>query len=223
VKNKFLKEERIVFAIGVTGFLLLGFLMVSNRLEGFDLFVQSAVFSLRQSWLTALMVPLSYSGNWQAIIPLCLLLLAYKGTRTAYGVPLTIAALTAVSFYQLLKNVFCRIRPDVSVHLLQQHGYSFPSGHSLTSFLVWGTFALLILYYARTKGTKLPMYKKEKEPIGFIKTKPVLYAIFGFSMCYIALMGFSRVYVGVHWPSDIVASWFLGMALLVGIKKVIWK
>ncbi|NCB42039.1 MAG: phosphatase PAP2 family protein [Clostridia bacterium] len=223
MKNKFLKEECIVFAIGTAGFLLLGFLMINNRLAGFDTFVQSAVFSLRQNWLSAFMVPFSYSGNWQAIVPLCLILLLYKRTRTSYGVPLTISALTAVLFYQVLKHIFSRARPDVSLHLLQQHGYSFPSGHSLTSFLVWGTFALLILYYARTNGAKLPLYKKEKEPVGFIKKKPVLCAIYGFSMLYIVLMGFSRVYVGVHWPSDILASWFLGMALLVGIKKVIWK
>ena len=223
MRNKFLKEEWLVFLTGLIGFLALAFLMTSNRLEGFDEVVQSGVFALRRDWLTALMVPFSYSGNWQAVVPLCLILLVYKKTRTSYGVPLTMAALTAVFFYQILKHVFSRMRPDASLHLLQQHGYSFPSGHSLTSFLVWGTFALLILYYARTKGAGLPMYKKQKERVGFIKAKPILSAVLGFSVCYIVLMGFSRVYVGVHWPSDVLASWFLGMALLVVLKKVIWQ
>lgn len=223
MKNKISKEEGIVFAIGAVGFLMLAFLMTRNQLVSIDAFVQSSVFELRRDWLTAFMVPLSYSGNWQAIVPICLLLLLYKKTRMSYGVPLTISALTAVLFYQVLKYFFSRLRPDASLHLLVQHGYSFPSGHSLTSFLVWSVLAMLFIYYARTKGSRLPMYKKEKDAIAFIKTKSRLYLVCAFLVVYIVLMGFSRVYVGVHWPSDILASWFLGMALLVVIKKIIWR
>jgi undecaprenyl-diphosphatase len=223
VKNKISAEERIVFTISLTGFLILAFLMTSNRLTGFDLFVQSGVFALRQDWLTAFMVLLSYSGNWQAVVPICLILLLIKKTRMSYGVPLTISAITAVLFYQVLKHIFCRMRPDVMLHLLVQDGYSFPSGHSLTSFLVWSVLAMLLIYYARTKGAKLPMYKKDKDPIAFIKTKACLYLVCAILVVYTVLMGFSRVYVGVHWPSDIIASWMLGMALLVVIKKIIWR
>lgn len=223
MKHKISKEEGFVFAIGAAAFFMLSFLMIKEQLAGFDALVQSGIFEIRSDWMTALMVPLSYSGNWQAVVSICILLLLYKKTRMSYGVPLTMSALTAVLFYQILKHIFSRIRPDVSLHLLQQHGYSFPSGHSLTSFLVWGTFALLILYYARTKGAALPMYKKQKESVGFIKSKSVLSAVVGLSICYIVLMGFSRVYVGVHWPSDVLASWFLGMALLVVLKKMIWQ
>ena len=223
MKHKISKEEGLVFSIGAAGFLMLAFLMTIGQLATFDTFVQSGIFEFRSDWLTALMVPLSYSGNWQAVVSICLLLLLYKKTRMSYGVPLTISALTSVLFYQILKHIFSRMRPDVTLHLLQQHGYSFPSGHSLTSLLVWGTLAMLIVYYARTKGQKLPMYKKQKDPIAFIKTKSSLYPVCGFLAVYIMLMGFSRVYVGVHWPSDILASWFLGMALLVVIRKILWQ
>lgn len=223
MKNKVFIRERIIFAIGVTGFLILAFLMMNNRLTGFDAVVQSSVFALRSDWLTAFMVPFSYSGNWQVIVPACLLLLVVKKTRDSYGVPLTLAAVTAVSFYQVLKHTFCRPRPDMSLHLLEEGGYGFPSGHSLTSFLVWGILALLFIHYARTKGAKLPMYKKEKDPIAFIKTKMGLELVGIFCSTYIVLMGVSRIYVGVHWPSDVLASWFLGMALLIVLKRIIWR
>lgn len=223
MKKRFSAEDCIVFIIGVTGFSLVAFFMMSGKMSGFDTLIQEGVFKLRSDWLTAFMVPFSFSGNWQVVAPACLLLLFYKKTRTAYGAPLTIAAFTAVLFYQIFKHIFCRARPDVSLHLLEQGGYGFPSGHTLTSFLVWSVLALLVIYYARTKGKALPLYKKEKDPVAFIKTRSSLYAVCGFSALYIVLMGISRVYVGVHWPSDVLASWFLGMALLVVIKNIIWR
>lgn len=223
MNKRFSRGEYTIFTIGVTGFLTLAFLMMRGNLTELDAFVQAGVFTLRADWLTAFMVPFSFSGNWQVVAPACLVLLLYKKTRTPYGAPLTIAALTAVLFYQIFKHIFCRVRPDVSLHLLEQGGYSFPSGHTLTSFLVWSVLALLVIYYARTKGKPLPMYKKEKDPVAFIKTKSNLYAVCVFFVVYIVLMGLSRVYVGVHWPSDVLASWFLGMALLVVIKNIIWR
>jgi undecaprenyl-diphosphatase len=209
--------------IGTGGFLLTALLMLNGSLERLDLAVQSAVLALRSPALTAFMVPLSYSGNWQAVTPLCLLLLLIPRVRRPYGVPLTLAALSAVLFYQALKHLFMRMRPDVSLHLLEQHGYSFPSGHSLTSFLVWGMMALLLLYYYRSCGVRLPFYKKETGPVPYIRSEKRLKPVIGLLMLYIVLMGFSRIYVGVHWPSDVLGSWFLSLPILAALKRIIWR
>lgn len=217
------KEEKFIFAIGLLGFLSVSILMMSGRLTAFDFFFQEWALNLRSQALTAFFVPFSYSGNWQVVVPLCLILLMIKKTRTGYGVPLTMAALTSVAFYQILKHLFSRVRPDESLHLLEQGGYSFPSGHSLTSFLVWGMLALLLIYYQSTDGAPLPFYKKKTGAAPYIKSVPRLRFINLLLFVYIALMGFSRIYVGVHWPSDVLCSWFLATAVLVVLKKIIWR
>lgn len=215
--------DRGVLILGAAGFALTALLMMNGSLERMDLAVQSAVLALRSPALTAFMVPFTYSGNWQAVTPLCLLLLLIPRVRRPYGVPLTLSALSAVLFYQVLKHLFMRMRPDVSLHLLEQHGYSFPSGHSLTSFLVWGMMALLLLYYDRSGGVRLPFYKKETGPVPYIRSEKRLKLVIGLVILYIVLMGFSRIYVGVHWPSDVLGSWFLSLPILVALKRLIWR
>lgn len=217
------KHEYGLFLIGFTGFIVISALMMSGKLAVLDFLVQSWILSLRNNGLTAFFVPLSYSGNWQVVVSVCLVLLMIKKTRTGYGVPLTLAALTSVTLYQILKHLFSRARPDQSLHLLEQGGYSFPSGHSLTSFLVWSTLALLLIYYQRTAGAPLPFYKKKTGAVPYIKSVPRLRLINVLLFAYIAFMGFSRIYVGVHWPSDVLCSWFLATAVLVVLKKIIWK
>jgi len=223
VENKVSKKEYGYFLLGFVGFIVVSALMMNGKLAVVDFLLQSGVLSVRNPVLTAFFVPFSYSGNWQVVVPLCLILLLLKKTRTGYGVPLTMTALTSVTFYQILKHLFSRARPDQSLHLLEQAGYSFPSGHSLTSFLVWGMLALLLIYYQRTAGAPLPFYKKKTEAFAYIKSVSRLRLINLLLYAYIALMGFSRIYVGVHWPSDVLCSWFLATAVLVVLKKIIWK
>lgn len=223
MKKKNNIQDRWILILGAAGFALTALFMMNGSLERFDLMIQAGVLQGRTPALTALMIPLTYSGNWQAVTTLCLVLLLIPRTRRAYGAPLTMAALSAVLFYQILKHLFSRIRPDASLHLLEQGGYSFPSGHSLTGFLVWGTMILLLLYYYGTEGARLPLFKKEASAVPFIRSERRLKIVCGLLFLYIGLMGFSRIYVGVHWPSDVMGSWFLALPILVMLKKIIWK
>ena len=135
----------VLFA-GLAGFLLLAFCLRGGLLEGPDRSIQALIFSWRTPVLTTFMVALSYSGNWQFFLPLCLILLLLPSLRKAYGLPLTLAALSSVALHQTLKSTFCRARPDSCHHLLCQEGYSFPSGHSLTTLVFYGLLAALLYY-----------------------------------------------------------------------------
>lgn len=191
--------------------------------------VQTAVFSLRSDLLTAVLTPLTYSGNWQAVTAICLLLLILPPTRRWYGIPMTASAVVSVSLYQLLKYQVKRPRPDVALHLIVQDGFSFPSGHTLSCTMVWGTFLLLLYHYRRTAYCR-PLQSQQIGPAArfspSVLRRPnpgdeVTVILTVAVTVYIILMGLSRIYLGVHWPTDVFASWCLGLALLAPVSKCI--
>ena len=220
--SKFDKKRIIKIIVSVAAFAVIAWLMMSGRMEGFDLAVQKFFFSFRRDWLTTILVPFSYSGNWPLPTVICAILLAIPKTRTSFGLPMSVTCLTCVGIYQALKYSFKRARPDVSVHLLIQDGYSFPSGHSLTSLVAWTMLILLFAYYFRTSGASLPIYKKHPQPAqAYIRDNKKRRLVSGLLIAYIVLMGLSRIYVGVHWPSDVLGSWVLGLAV-IEIMQAIW-
>jgi undecaprenyl-diphosphatase len=96
-----------------------------------------------------------------------------------------IVGLTTLVLFASMKPVFARPRPDLWPRLVEATGYSFPSGHALVSatfypLLSWLTFRLRRTAFAIV-GLGLPLF-----------------------------VGFGRLYLGVHWPSDVLAGWALG-------------
>ena len=212
----------IKIALSVFIFALITWLMMSGRLDGFDAAVQKFFFSLRRDWLTKILVPFSYSGNWPLPALICLILVLVPRTRFTFGIPMSVTCLSCVGIYQALKYTFCRPRPDVSLHLLFQDGWSFPSGHSLTSLVAWTMLMLLFAYYYKTGGASLPVYKKHPKPAeAYIRSNSRRKLVNALLILYIVLMGLSRIYVGVHWPSDVLSSWVLGIAV-IEIMQAIW-
>lgn len=220
MKVRFSKFEARLFAAGLLGFVLVAVLVQTGNTGSMDVWMQNYAVSMRSEWLTRILVPFSYTGNWQAVTAVCAVLLILPRTRTAYGVPLSASAVLCVAVYEFLKHAFRRPRPDAALHLLAQGGYSFPSGHSLTSMVVWGMLILLIGYYYGSGGRQLPIYgKKYGEAPYFKEIRSVRIAMTILGL-YIFFMGFSRIYVGVHWASDVLASWLLALPVMVIIKNV---
>jgi undecaprenyl-diphosphatase len=103
-----------------------------------------------------------------------------------------VSVLGALALSTLLKNLFDRPRPDIVPHLSEVLTSSFPSGHSMLSAAVYLTLGALL---AR------------------LHSQLVIKAYFLLSACVLTLLiGVSRVYVGVHWPTDVVAGWAAGAA-----------
>ena len=100
----------------------------------------------------------------------------------------SMASGTVLSLY--LKHAFHRPRPEVVPHLTDIASSSFPSGHSMLSSIAYLTMAALL---ARATPD--------------LKTKIYLFVV---AVVLIGLIGFSRVYLGVHYPTDVLAGWGLG-------------
>lgn len=92
----------------------------------------------------------------------------------------------------VLKQMFARPRPSVVYHLREVSSLSFPSGHALTSAVVYLTLGTLLMRVAEGRLVKW-------------------YCI-AVAMAATILVGLSRVYLGVHYPSDVLAGWLIGLS-----------
>lgn len=149
---------------------------------------------LGPAWLTKTMVDLTALGGGPFLTLLTLaaagFLVAARKWGMAVFVVLAIAGGGLAS--NLLKWVFVRARPDLVPHLVSVDSASFPSAHAMNSAVTFLTLGVLI---SRTQ------------------TKMRLKAyLMGTAIFLTLIVGFSRVYLGVHWPTDVVAGWAVGAA-----------
>ena len=105
--------------------------------------------------------------------------------------------------YQGMKYIFQRPRPDIALRLIEESEYSFPSGHSMNCLVSYGILAYLLLRYCENRK----LAKLLSIGLGLI----------------IILIGLSRVYVGVHFPTDVIGGWSLGIAVLVAMMYAFEK
>jgi undecaprenyl-diphosphatase len=92
----------------------------------------------------------------------------------------------------LLKDYFDRPRPDIALHLAPVNSPSFPSGHAMESAVIYFTLAALLARLVEPRRLKL--------------------YLLGLAALFSVLVGMSRVYLGVHYPSDVLAGWTAGLA-----------
>ncbi len=177
--------------------------MQTGYLDGFDDAVRYRVYSIRNEKLTMFWKFITHSGDSEIVIMLGIVLLLVKSLRNKYGVKFAIAALSSTALYQGMKYIFQRPRPDIALRLIEESGYSFPSGHSMNCLVSYGILAYLLLRYCENRK----LAKLLSIGLGLI----------------IILIGLSRVYVGVHFPTDVIGGWSLGIAVLVAMMYAFEK
>ncbi len=118
--------------------------------------------------------------------------LGYLWMRKQYraGWALLAGIAGAGTFTQLLKGVFGRPRPDLVPHMTEVYSLSFPSGHAAMSAATYLVLGMMLAHVHHRRAVR-----------AYLVTVCVIIAL---------LVGVSRVYVGVHWPTDVLAGWALG-------------
>ena len=146
------------------------------------------------SWLPNAMRDLTALGSAPV---LALLVLAVAGTlavrRQLHAlVVLVVATIGGFLLNELLKELFARPRPAPAFHLTEVRSLSFPSGHAMESAIIYLTLAALAAGLVQARALKL-------------------YFV-GLAVLLSIVVGSSRVYLGVHYPSDVFAGWTAGLA-----------
>jgi undecaprenyl-diphosphatase len=204
------KKERAELALMLGGLLLVVLVLAFARLS--DLVLAGNTRQFDERVLTALRDPANPSVP---IGPAWLQSAALDFTALGSGFVLGLAILSLVGFLSLqgmhrtalfvllattggsllntgLKVLFGRPRPEVVPHLRDVFSLSFPSGHAMTSAAVYLTLGALLMRVAERRATKI-------------------YCM-AMAMLLTVLVGSTRVYLGVHYPTDVLAGWCIGTA-----------
>lgn len=151
-------------------------------------------------WFESFMRDISALGGLPVLLLVCLAIGGYlllKKRRFAAGL-LAASALGGLFLSFGLKTFFDRPRPDVVPHLTHVASASFPSGHASMSAVIYLTIAALLANH--TPEPRLKIY------------------CFTVALLLAGLVGLSRIYAGVHYPTDVVGGWALGL----GWATLVW-
>lgn len=160
-----------------------------------DTQILQAIRRLHTPLLDQIMVGITFLGQPSVLVILSLSLgiwLLFQRRRSE-ATTLAIAALGAAGLNYLLKELFARDRPALWDRVVDVRYYSFPSGHAMVSVVMYGLIGyLLAKTFPRWRGL-----------------------IFILTVLLVVAIGFSRLYLGVHWPTDIAAGYAAGLVWLI--------
>ena len=144
------------------------------------------------AWLESSVKDVTALGSPTVLTLMTVVAVAYLAVARRFRLALvTILAIVGGSLFEkALKFGFDRARPEIVPHLVTVHSLSFPSGHAMLSAITYLTL-----------GTLLARAQSERRLRAFVFSVGLLMAL---------LIGMSRVYLGVHYPTDVLAGWCFG-------------
>jgi undecaprenyl-diphosphatase len=189
-KNK--KINLLVAAILMMFFIIITALVVTDNIAWFDDSVYNFIIGLRSNPLDFILKTITRLGDTVVImiIVVLTLIILNKRERVIFGS----STIITVTLNQTIKHILQRPRPD-HLRLIKQGGFSYPSGHSMIAVCVYGIMIYLI--------NKKVQNKKLKIALSILLTILIL------------TIGISRIYVGVHYPSDVLGGFILSTVILL--------
>lgn len=189
----------VLFFVPLLFFVLLARGVAEQEILSFDRPVMLWLHSVSTSWLTAMMQAVTDLGGL-VVVPVAAIAVAVtmwrRGLRRK-AVFLAAAVIGSTLLNAALKALFQRARPDYWEHLVAENSYSFPSGHAMASMSL---AAALIVVAWRTRWR---------------------WATVTTGAVYVVAVGVSRMYLGVHYPSDVLAGWAVAALWVVVVLAVL--
>ncbi|MEG1990419.1 MAG: phosphatase PAP2 family protein [Clostridia bacterium] len=192
--NKISKKSKIQIIIVFVVICIIIILGTFYRKEIYtiDNFILNFIRQFANNNLTEIMKVISNMCSATILCIISLFILVFL-KKKSIGLIISLNLGLVASLNYILKIIFTRQRP-INLMLVKEAGYSFPSGHAMTSIAFYG----LLIYFSN----KYMKNKYIKNIIKFVLTLLII------------LIGFSRLYLGVHYPSDVIAGFILGYIYL---------
>ena len=164
--------------------------------NGFDKSVFAVISPMRSETLTGLMIYVSFLGNTSFLIPANIILLIVFVVRKDKWTAVRVAAIaiTSVAIMSFMKRSFGRVRPPDPL-IEGVTNYSFPSGHAFMTVAFYGFLISWVLAAERS-------YQRKIREVALL-------------VILLWLIGFSRVYLRVHYATDVLAGWSVGVIWLL--------
>ena len=182
--------------LSLIGFLAIAVFVYLDGLQTFDLFIIQIVQGLESPFMTMVMNVFSVIGSYKTIMLVFLVMAGFlyvKGKHLNHIIILSVTIICTGIINQALKYAIQRERPSF-YRLAEATGYSFPSGHSMGAFAAYGMMTLILLTYIHSHRSQVLMIVASSLLILFI--------------------GISRIYLGVHFPSDVIGGYLLSLFLI---------
>ena len=191
----------IIFSLSILIFLVITNLLLKEQIHVFDNFIFSGIKKVRSEPLTVVFKFITFFCSTEFLLIATIAIMIFsKNKKRAFYIALNV--LICFLLNQGLKHVFLRPRPE-DINLITEGGYSFPSGHSMVSLAFYGLF-IYIIFHMRLKKYKRYLYC-------------ILLALLTL------LIGISRIYLVVHYASDVLAGFAISMAYLILYIKLFYK
>lgn len=185
------------------------FIMADMIFEDKNFSFDERVFALIKPWVsntqTHIMQVITFIGSQNFLLPANIILIGFylffkRNKTTAFNI--AAISITSVLVMFLMKFFLQRERPLVPL-IAKVHGYSFPSGHTFTSVTFYGIIAYIIYRNVHNKLLK--------------------WGLIILCIILVILVGYSRVYLRLHYASDVIAAFCLGLIWLVLAKWFLVK
>ena len=196
------KFNKIVMIVLFLIFCVMAVLVHYGLTGSFDTAVYKFVIGFRSDSLTKVLLFITKFASVKEIVFLCAVSLIGLFWKYYKSLFLVLNVIASTIFNVVIKNIMMIPRPNI-LRLAEETGYSFPSGHSMASVAFYGFIIYLILSSNMNKYLKV--------------------VISSFIVILIIVIGFSRVYLGVHNASDVIAGYAISTGLLLADIMILKK
>ncbi|XZO01937.1 MAG: phosphatase PAP2 family protein [Microcoleus sp.] len=194
-----------IAGLALWGFATLAKEVLEKETYAFDTSILLTLKELHTPLRDRIMIGFTFLGEPNLLLALCvsLVIILWTQKHRSEATTIALAGAGAVGLNLLLKKVFARARPQLWERAVDVRFYSFPSGHAMVSMVIYG----LLGYFL---GSRFPKQR---------------WWIYILTILLVAVIGLSRLYLGVHWPTDIIAGYTAGLVWLIAciMSLEVWK